>query len=75
MLVPSEVKGYGGKIELLVAVAPDGAVMDYTILKANETPGLGDKAGVEPFKSQIIGKTAENLVVTKDPSNMKTSRQ
>jgi electron transport complex protein RnfG len=68
-VVPSEVKGYGGKIELLVAIAPDGKVIDYTILKANETPGLGDKAGKEPFKSQIIGKTAEALVVTKDPSN------
>jgi len=67
-VVPSEIKGYGGKITMLVAVAPDGTVIDYTILKANETPGLGDKAGREPFKSEIKGKTAENLVVTKDPS-------
>lgn len=66
---PGETKGYGGKIEVLVAVAPEGTVIDYTILKANETPGLGDKAGIEPFKSQIIGKTAEALIVTKDPSN------
>jgi electron transport complex protein RnfG len=67
-VVPSETKGYGGKIELLVAINADGSVKDYAILKANETPGLGDKAGKEPFKSQIVGKTAEFLVVTKDPS-------
>jgi len=67
-IVASEVKGYGGKIKMMVAVSLDGGVIDYTILSANETPGLGDKAGKEPFKSQIIGKTAENLIVTKDPS-------
>ena len=68
-VVPGETKGYGGKIGMLVAVNADGSVIDYQILVANETPGLGDKAGKEPFKSQIIGKTSDHLVVTKDASN------
>ena len=68
-VVPGESKGYGGKIEMLVAVDPDGKVIDFTILKANETPGLGDKAGANDFRSRIQGKTAEALIVTKDPSN------
>lgn len=68
-VVPSETKGYGGKIKMLVAVSSDGKVIDYVIESANETPGLGDRAAKDPFKSQFAGKTAEQLVVTKDPSN------
>lgn len=68
-LVPSESKGYGGAIKVLVAVATDGKVIDYSILSSNETPGLGDNAAKEPFKSQFKGKQAEALNVVKDPSN------
>ncbi|OPX89996.1 MAG: Electron transport complex protein RnfG [Pelotomaculum sp. PtaB.Bin104] len=68
-VVPSESKGYGGVIRLLVAVSSDGKVLNYDITGHNETPGLGDKANQEPFKSQLIGKTAKNLTVVKDPSD------
>jgi len=68
-VVPSETKGYGGAIKLLVAVDKDGKVIDYSCTKHNETPGLGDKATKSPFKDQFIGKTSANLVVTKDPSD------
>ncbi|HSN58877.1 MAG TPA: RnfABCDGE type electron transport complex subunit G [Clostridiaceae bacterium] len=68
-VVPSESKGYGGAIKLLVAVSPDGKVLDYSCTKHNETPGLGDKAARSPFKDQFKGKTAELLEVTKDPTN------
>ena len=30
--------------------------MDYTVLEANETPGLGDKGAKSPFKDQFKGK-------------------
>jgi electron transport complex protein RnfG len=68
-VVPGHSKGYGGAITMLVAVTADGKVLDYTILTSNETPGLGDNAGKEPFKSQINGKKADALTVVKDPSN------
>lgn len=68
-VVPSESKGFGGAIKFLVAVSLDGKVINYDILVHNETPGLGDNASKEPFKSQFKGKTAEHLVVTKDPSD------
>jgi Na+-translocating ferredoxin:NAD+ oxidoreductase subunit G len=68
-VVPSESKGYGGAIKMLVAVTSDGRVIDYNILSANETPGLGDNAAKEPFKSQFKEKQAEALTVVKDPSN------
>ncbi|MEN6349934.1 MAG: FMN-binding protein [Syntrophomonas sp.] len=68
-IVPSESKGYGGTIKMLVAVGPDNKVMKYTILEAKETPGLGDKAAKSPFMDQFAGKTSANLKVTKDANN------
>jgi len=68
-IVPSESKGYGGSIKLLVAVGPDNKVLKYTILESKETPGLGDKAAKAPFMDQFTGKTAANLEVTKDAAN------
>ena len=68
-VVPGESKGYGGPIKILVAVTTDGKVIDYNILSSNETPGLGDNAGKEPFRGQFKEKKAENLTVVKDPSN------
>jgi len=68
-VVPGETKGYGGAIKMLVAVTTDGKVIDYNILSANETPGLGDNASKEPFRSQLKDKKVEHLVVVKDPSN------
>jgi electron transport complex, RnfABCDGE type, G subunit len=68
-ILPSESKGYGGTIKMLVAVSPDGKVIDYNILELNETPGLGDNATKEPFRKQFKGKTSEALKVVKDKSN------
>lgn len=68
-IIPSESKGYGGTIKLLVAVGPDHKVIKYTILEAKETPGLGDKAGKSPFIDQFTGKMSVNLEVTKDANN------
>lgn len=70
-VIPSETKGYGGTIKMLVAVTNDGKVIDYNIQSHNETPGLGDNATKEPFRKQFKDKTSEDLVVVKDPSNTK----
>ena len=68
-IIPSESKGYGGRINLLVAVDTEGKVLDFNILEHNETPGLGDNAQKPAFRNQFAGKGAELLEVTKDPSN------
>lgn len=68
-IVPSSIKGYGGEISMLVAVSTGGTVIDYQILTANETPGLGDNASKKPFRSQFEGKFSEQLLVTKDKAN------
>ena len=65
-IIPTAPKGYGGPIKMLTAVKADGTVIDYAVLEANETPGLGDKGAKSPFKDQFKGKKAENLEVTKE---------
>lgn len=67
-VVPSSIKGYGGQIRMLVGVTADGKVIDFTILEANETPGLGDNASKPAFRDQLKDKSADKLVVVKDPS-------
>lgn len=65
-IIPTAPKGYGGPIKMLTAVKADGTVIDYAVLEANETPGLGDKGAKSPFKDQFKGKKTENLEVTKE---------
>jgi electron transport complex protein RnfG len=68
-IVPSETKGYGGEIDMLVAVSTNGAVIDYNILTSNETPGLGSNASKDYFRDRFKGKKSDALKVVKDPSN------
>ena len=53
-------QGYGGRIDLLVGIK-DCAVVDYEILKDNETPGLGSHAKDPEFRSQFNGKNLTNF--------------
>ncbi|MBP2644690.1 MAG: electron transport complex, RnfABCDGE type, subunit [Firmicutes bacterium] len=68
-VVPAESKGYGGAIKMLAAVTPDAKPIDYKILSHNETPGLGDKASEPKFRNQFAGKSVEDLVVVKTPTD------
>lgn len=68
-IVPSDTKGYGGTIELLVAVDQECKVITFKIVTSNETPGLGENAKKPEFSDQFIGKTLEHLVVTKDKTD------
>jgi Na+-translocating ferredoxin:NAD+ oxidoreductase subunit G len=56
-------EGYGGAIELLVAISTEGRLIGTRVLKHKETPGLGDK--IELAKSAWIrtfdGKSLSNL--------------
>lgn len=68
-VVPADSKGYGGAITMLVAVTPDGKVIDFNIVSHNETPGLGANASEDSFRGQFKGKASKNLTVTKDKSD------
>ncbi|MBU3113746.1 FMN-binding protein [Clostridium lacusfryxellense] len=65
-VVPAESKGYGGAIKMLVSVTTQGEIINFDILESKETPGLGDNASKDPFKSQFKDKSAKNLEVVKD---------
>ena len=59
-------KGYGGTVKLMVGLTPDGKVVSYRKLEANETPGLGAKLTTPEFSGQFGGKSATGLKVKKD---------
>lgn len=66
-IIPTAPKGYGGPIKMLTAVSMDGTVIDYTVLEANETPGLGDRGAKSPFKDQFKGKKQQIWKLPKMP--------
>lgn len=61
--------GYGGKVRSMVGLDVEGRVINYSVLEANETPGLGAKVS-DWFKTKgdIRGKdpASEDFKVKKD---------
>ena len=51
-------KGYGGRIDVLVGVLPDGTVNGIEITEQKESPGLGTKVAQPAFTDQFKGKKA-----------------
>ncbi len=57
--------GYAGEVQVLTGISSDGVITGITIIKHNETPGLGALAAGE-WNDQFTGKSAEEeLVVVK----------
>lgn len=63
-------KGFSGKIELMVGFLQDGTISNTAVVSHKETPGLGDKMDIKKsdFPVQFKGKNPANylLKVTKD---------
>ncbi|MBU4440043.1 MAG: RnfABCDGE type electron transport complex subunit G [Acetobacterium sp.] len=58
--------GYSGEIQVLTGISKDGKVTGITIIKHNETPGLGALATQPKFKDQYKGLSAlEKITVVK----------
>jgi electron transport complex protein RnfG len=53
--------GYGGTLNLLVGVDPEGVMTGVVLLEHQETPGLGAKAGGDEFLNQFKGKSLVTL--------------
>ena len=51
-------QGYGGAIEMVVGVSSEGTVTGVSIVKMNETPGLGTKINEHEFLDRFNGKKA-----------------
>lgn len=49
--------GFGGNINIMVGIDPDGAVIGVRIVSHSETPGLGSRIENDSFLSQFDGKT------------------
>lgn len=57
--------GFGGEVQVLTGISLDGTITGITIIKHNETPGLGALATGE-WNDQFTGKSAtEELIVVK----------
>jgi electron transport complex protein RnfG len=52
--------GYGGPVRIVVAADASGAIIDFAVVEASETPGLGAKIAGEGFISGLRGKTFDS---------------
>lgn len=53
----TQVKSYGGKLELMVGISEEGAVTGVKILTHQDTPGLGTQSMETEYLKQYIGLT------------------
>lgn len=60
-------KSYGGEIEVMVGIKPDGTVNAVEILTISDTPGLGMNAKNATFLDQFIGKIKDIGVNKNEP--------
>ena len=49
-------RGYGGDIVLMVGLSADGKLVNYKVLRQNETPGLGNKIARDVFRLPLLGR-------------------
>ena len=56
--------GYGGNIDMMVGISPDGEISGIKIVKLSETPGVGTKVRGDSFLSQFLGlSSGEDAVI------------
>jgi len=48
--------GYGGNVVLMVGMSMDGKLVNYVVVDASETPGLGSRIKGDAFKKPLLGK-------------------
>ena len=52
--------GYGGTIDLMVGLNPEGTITGVQVLRHTETPGLGAKITEDKFLHQFTAKNVQN---------------
>lgn len=55
----SSKNGYAGEIVLMVGMSADGKLINYEVISANETPGLGTKIAGNAFKNPLKGRSLD----------------
>lgn len=58
--------GYGGIIDMMIGLKPDGTINGVTIVNMSETPGLGDNAKKPQFTDMFRGTKNDEIALTKD---------
>jgi len=53
--------GYGGTIDIMLGVTPNGTITGVRVLSHSETPGLGAKITEDAFCRQFIFKNLNNM--------------
>lgn len=53
--------GYGGVIDIMLGVTPDGTITGLQVLHHSETPGLGAKIAEKNFRQQFKSKNLSNI--------------
>ncbi|NBA94585.1 RnfABCDGE type electron transport complex subunit G [Pseudomonas sp. R5(2019)] len=58
VVLQSRTSGYGGPIDLMIAIAPQGRLIGVKVLQHNETPGLGAHIAEadNPMMAEFAGK-------------------
>jgi len=61
-------KGYGGKVNVIVALDENKKIKDFLMIEHNETPGLGINVNKDYFKKGFLGKSpnSNELPLIKD---------
>ena len=52
--------GYGGPVKIVVAADSSGTIIDFAVVEASETPGLGAKIAGEGFIAGLRGKMLDS---------------
>ncbi|MCK5827051.1 RnfABCDGE type electron transport complex subunit G [Candidatus Bipolaricaulota bacterium] len=58
--------GYGGAIDILVGIEPDGKLRGIRIISQQETPGLGAKISEPAFLDKFVGVAVNELDLSRD---------
>jgi len=59
-------KGYGGSVNVMVGVQPDGTIAGIGITGHSETPGLGARCTEAPFLEQCVGQSTAGVATAAD---------
>ncbi len=51
--------GFGGEIQMMVAMKPDRTIIGVKIISLSETPGLGTRVNDEKYLARYVGKGEE----------------
>jgi electron transport complex protein RnfG len=65
VLLLSRTQGYGGPMELLIAIDPEGRLVGSKLLEHNETPGIGGRMA-DPGNTWLNSFTGQSLSRTDD---------